>query len=133
MEQQPNPYLYKWVDFHYFFVRKVMLTKYSYGFICAPGGYGTLDELFEVATLIQTGKIKDFPVVLLGTDYWNPLVTFLRDPVLRRAAISPRDLDSFLVTDSPDEAVRFIQARAANFGVHYRRRAPRKAFFEHGV
>jgi len=134
MEQKPNPYLDKWVDFRYFFVRKVMLTKYSYGFICAPGGYGTLDELFEVATLIQTGKIKDFPIVLLGVDYWTPLVKFLRDPMLRMAAISARDLDSILVTDSPDDAVRFIQKHATEkFGLEYRVRKPSRIFFERGV
>ena len=70
-EQKPNPYVDKFVEFHYFFVRKLMLVKYSYGFVAAPGGFGTLDELFEVATLIQTGKIKNFPVVLLGVEYWN--------------------------------------------------------------
>ena len=72
-EQEPNRYLDKWVEFRYFFVRKLMLVKYSYGFVAAPGGFGTLDELFEVATLIQTGKIRNFPVVLLGVEYWSPL------------------------------------------------------------
>ena len=96
-EQKPNPYLDKWVEFRYFFVRKLMLVKYSYGFVAAPGGYGTLDELFEVATLIQTGKIKNFPIVLLGTDYWLPLVSFLRKSVLSNAAIDPRDLDQIQI------------------------------------
>src|ERR1700693_432854 len=89
-EQKPNPYLDKFVEFHYFFVRKLMLVKYSYGFVAAPGGFGTLDELFEVATLIQTGKIKDFPVVLLGVEYWSPLLDFLRQSLLANAAISAR-------------------------------------------
>ena len=89
-EQKPNPWVDKWVEFRYFFVRKLMLVKYSYGFICTPGGYGTLDELFEVATLIQTHKIENFPVVLLGSDYWAPLIEFLRHPVLATAAIDPR-------------------------------------------
>ena len=77
-EQKPNPYLDRWIEFRYFFVRKVMLVKYSYAFIALPGGFGTLDELFEIATLIQTGKIRDFPVVLMGTDFWEPLLDFLR-------------------------------------------------------
>ena len=132
-EQKPNPYVDKFVDFRYFFVRKVMLTKYSYGFICAPGGYGTLDELFEVATLIQTGKIRDFPVVLLGVAYWTPLVEFLRDPILRMAAINAQDLDSILVTDSPEQAVRFIQKRTTeHLGLSYKSHTPSKLFFERG-
>src|SRR5689334_14667724 len=100
-EQKPNPYLDKWVEFRYFFVRKMMLVKYSYGFVAAPGGFGTLDELFEVATLIQTGKIKNFPVVLLGVGYWSPLIEFIRGSLLMNAAINPQDVEHLLVTDSP--------------------------------
>jgi uncharacterized protein (TIGR00730 family) len=133
-EQKPNPYLDKWVEFRYFFVRKVMLVKYSYGFVAAPGGFGTLDELFEVATLIQTGKIKNFPVVLLGIDYWSPLLRFLRESLLMNAAISPRDLDQMLVTDSPSEAVSFIQKCATgSFGLRYVRGRPRKFLLERGI
>jgi uncharacterized protein (TIGR00730 family) len=133
-EQKPNPYLDKWVDFHYFFVRKLMLVKYSFGFVAAPGGYGTLDELFEVATLIQTGKIHNFPVVLLGTAYWAPLMQFLRDPVLRYAAIDARDLDQVLVTDSPEEAVSHIRKIAfERFGLHYLTRRPRWYLLERGL
>ena len=134
-EQHPNPYLDKWVDFHYFFVRKVMLVKYSYGFVATPGGFGTLDELFEVATLIQTGKIKGFPVVLLGEEYWKPLLDFLREPVLENAAIDQRDLEQLLVTDSPAEAVYFIKTCVmARFGLKYvRRRQPRKWLWEKSV
>jgi len=133
-EQQPNPYLDKWVDFRYFFVRKVMLVKYSYGFVATPGGFGTLDELFEVATLIQTGKIKGFPIVLLGVDYWTPLLDFLRVPVLKDAAISQRDLDQLLVTDSPAEAVEFIKACVmGRFGLKYVKRQPKKLLFERSV
>lgn len=133
-EQQPNPYLDKWVDFRYFFVRKVMLVKYSYGFVATPGGFGTLDELFEVATLIQTGKIKGFPVVLLGCDYWQPLLDFLRVPVLQSAAISPSDLDQLLVTDSPVEAVAFIKDRVlSRFGLKYVKRQARKLLFEKSI
>lgn len=133
-EQKPNPYLDKWVEFRYFFIRKMMLVKYSYGFVAAPGGFGTTDELFEVATLIQTGKIKDFPVVLLGTEYWSPLLAFLRDSVLRNAAIEARDLAQILVTDSPSEAVSHIQRCATeNFGLRYAPRRPAKFLWERGI
>jgi uncharacterized protein (TIGR00730 family) len=133
-EQKPNPYLDKWVEFRYFFIRKMMLVKYSYGFVAAPGGFGTLDEFFEVATLIQTGKIKDFPVVLLGVDYWSPLLAFLRQSVLMNAAISARDLEVILVTDSPAEAVAHIQRCATEqFGLRYVRRRPAKLLFERGI
>jgi|SRR5581483_12006113 len=132
-EQKPNPYLDKWVEFRYFFVRKMMLVKYSYGFVAAPGGFGTLDEFFEVATLIQTGKIKNFPVVLLGTEYWAPMLIFLRESLLKNAAILPRDLDSILVTDSPDQAIAHIQRSAESFGLRYVRRRPSKLLFESGA
>ena len=104
-EQRPNPYLDRWITFRYFFVRKVMLVKYSYAFIALPGGFGTLDELFETATLIQTGKIRNFPLVLMGVDYWQPLVDFLRDRLVAEGTIAATDLDRITVTDSPAEAV----------------------------
>jgi len=133
-EQKPNHYLDKWVEFRYFFVRNVMLVKYSYGFVAAPGGFGTLDELFEVATLIQTGKIKNFPVVLLGAAYWSPLLVFVRESLLVNAAIDARDLDQMLVTDSPSEAVSFIlKCATEQFGLRYIRKRPRKLLFERGV
>jgi hypothetical protein len=133
-EQKPNPYLDKFVDFRYFFVRKLMLVKYSYGFVAAPGGFGTMDELFEVATLIQTGKIRNFPVVLLGTGYWAPLLDFLRDSLLANAAISRSDLDQLFITDSPDEAIGFISKCAMErFGLRYVRRKPRRLLFERGL
>jgi hypothetical protein len=133
-EQKPNPYLDKFVEFRYFFIRKMMLVKYSYGFVAAPGGFGTLDELFEVATLIQTGKIKNYPVVLLGVEYWSPLIAFLRQSVLVNAAISPADLDEILVTDSPSEAVSHIQRCATeHFGLRYVPRKPAKILFERGA
>jgi len=124
MEQEPNPYLDKWITFRYFFVRKVMLVKYSYAFIAMPGGFGTLDEIFETATLIQTGKIQQFPIVLMGCDYWAPLMDFLRTRLLANDAISPDDLELILVTDSVDEAMTFIRERALNqFGLTYGRKA----------
>lgn len=133
-EQKPNPYLDKWVEFRYFFVRKMMLVKYSYGFIATPGGFGTLDELFEVATLIQTGKVKNFPIVLLGVDYWSPLLAFLRGSLLANRAIDPQDCEQLFVTDSPSEAISFIQRRATEeFGLRYIRRRPRKLLFERGI
>jgi hypothetical protein len=133
-EQKPNPYLDKFVEFRYFFIRKLMLVKYSYGFVAAPGGFGTLDELFEVATLIQTGKIKNYPVVLLGAEYWSPLLVFLRQSVLVNAAILPRDLEQILVTDSPSEAVDHIKKSATErFGFRYVPRRPAKILLERGV
>lgn len=133
-EQKPNPYLDKFVEFRYFFIRKMMLVKYSYGFVAVPGGFGTMDELFEVATLIQTGKIKNFPVVLLGVEYWSPLIAFLRQSLLANAAISVRDLDSILLTDSPAEAVAHIQRCATeHFGLRYVPRQPAKILFERGT
>ena len=133
-EQEPNRYLDKWVEFRYFFVRKLMLVKYSYGFVAAPGGFGTLDELFEVVTLIQTGKIKNFPIVLLGVEYWSPLLKFLRESLLAKAAIDPHDLDQMLVTDSPSEAVTFIQGCVTKrFGLRYVRKPARKLLFERGI
>jgi len=133
-EQKPNPYLDKFVEFRYFFIRKIMLVKYSYGFVAAPGGFGTMDELFEVATLIQTGKIKNFHVVLLGIEYWSPLLTFLRESLLANAAISVRDLEEILVTDSPTEAAAHIQRCAIDtFGLRYVERKPAKILFERGA
>jgi uncharacterized protein (TIGR00730 family) len=104
-EQHPNPYLDHWITFRYFFVRKVMLVKYSYAFVALPGGLGTLDEIFETATLIQTGKISNFPLVLIGTEYWEPLVAFMRDRLVAERTIDPEDLNRILITDSPAEAV----------------------------
>lgn len=133
-EQEPNRYLDKWVEFRYFFVRKLMLVKYSYGFVAAPGGFGTLDELFEVATLIQTGKIRNFPVVLLGVEYWSPLVEFIRGSLLTNAAIDPQDLNLLLMTDAPSEAVSFIlRCVTERFGLRYVRRRPRKLLFERAI
>ncbi len=133
-EQKPNAYLDKWVEFRYFFVRKLMLAKYSYGFIAMPGGFGTLDEFFEIATLIQTGKIKSFPVVLMGVAYWSPLIQFLDNTVLKNGAIDAEDVSRLVMTDSPSEAVGHIQRCALDqFGLKYKlRHHPRKIFFETG-
>jgi uncharacterized protein (TIGR00730 family) len=134
-EQKPNPYLDKWVEFRYFFVRKVMLAKYSYGFIAMPGGFGTLDELFEIATLVQTGKIKNFPIILMGSEYWSPLLRFIHTTLLTNGAIDRRDVERILITDSPTEAVTHIQSCAIEqFGLHYaaRHKPPRRLFFESG-
>jgi len=134
MEQAPNPYLDTFVEFRYFFVRKVMLAKYSYAFVALPGGFGTLDELFEVSTLIQTGKIRNFPTVLMGRDYWQPLIDFLRDRPLAMKTIDPADFEHFFVTDSATEAAEYIRDIAMkNFGLKYGQRPPprrRRFLFE---
>jgi uncharacterized protein (TIGR00730 family) len=106
--------LNEWVDiginFRYFFARKTMFVKYSQGFIVLPGGFGTLDELFEAVTLVQTGKITRFPIVLLGSDYWSGLITWIKDTLLAEGKVSPEDLDIIRVTDDPDEAVGLMIA-----------------------
>ena len=108
-EQRLNDYVDLGVDFRYFFVRKVMFVKYAEGFCVFPGGFGTLDELFEALTLIQTGKVQHFPVALYGHGYWDGLIGWLRDTVLAEGNISPDDLDLFQICETPDEMVAFIQ------------------------
>lgn len=107
-EQYANPYVERSLEFHYFFVRKVMLLKYSSAFVVLPGGFGTLDEIFETATLIQTGKIKNFPIVVLGTQYWSDLTRFLEDTMLPAGTIDSADLSLFFSTDDPDEGTEYI-------------------------
>jgi uncharacterized protein (TIGR00730 family) len=111
MEQDPNPYLDVWVDCHYFFVRKVLLFKYSYAFVALPGGLGTLDELCEALTLIQTRKIRHYPVVLIGVDYWRPFLDLLTE-MRETGAIGERDLDLLLVTDDIDAAMAHLETKA---------------------
>ena len=120
VEQKPNPYLGRWVTFRHFFVRKLMLVKYSYAFIALPGGFGTLDEIFETATLIQTHKIKDFPLILVGKEYWRPLLEFLRGRLVEAKTIDQIDAEHILVTDSAEEAVKLARTAAVRqFGLTY--------------
>jgi uncharacterized protein (TIGR00730 family) len=107
-EQKPNPYQDISLSFHYFFVRKMMFVKYSLGFIIFPGGFGTLDELFEALTLIQTDKIAHFPIALYGREYWAGLLDWLRQVQVPAGCISASDLDLFQLTDSPEETVDYI-------------------------
>jgi uncharacterized protein (TIGR00730 family) len=108
-EQNPNAYLDTFVEFRYFFIRKLMLVKYSYAFVAFPGGFGTMDEMFETAVLIQTGKIRGFPLVLMGRDYWEPLLGFLRETMLAEGTLDAADVDRLVVTDSPEEALACIR------------------------
>jgi uncharacterized protein (TIGR00730 family) len=107
-EQGINPYVDVAINFRYFFVRKTMFVKYAEAFVIFPGGFGTMDELFEALTLIQTGKVRDFPVVLVGRAYWQGLLDWFRSALLAEGKISPDDVDLMVVTDSPQEAVATI-------------------------
>ena len=118
-EEKPNAFLDQWVTFRHFFVRKVMLVKYSYAFIAMPGGFGTLDEVTEAATLIQTGKISHFPLVLMGVEFWKPLLDFMRGTLIKEGTIGPDDVD-FYVTDSPEEAAAHVRrVGMERFGLTY--------------
>jgi len=136
-EQKPNPYLDRWIEFRYFFVRKVMLVKYSYAFVAMPGGFGTMDEIFECATLIQTGKIKNFPLILMGTEFWQPLRDFLCHGMVQEKTILPVDCDRILFTDSVDEAMeRILGAATREFGLVWQAapgRSPRWYLGEQGL
>jgi uncharacterized protein (TIGR00730 family) len=110
MEQGLNEYCDLGVEFRYFFVRKVMFVKYADAFVIFPGGYGTLDELFEALTLIQTKKILNFPVILMGAAYWGPLIDWIRETLTKQATINPEDVDLLRVTDDPAEACQIINA-----------------------
>jgi uncharacterized protein (TIGR00730 family) len=128
-EQKPNPYLDKWVTFRHFYVRKLMLVKYSYAFIAMPGGFGTLDEIFETATLIQTAKIQNFPLVLMTKDYWRPLIDFMHTRLVQAHTIDPVDVGRILLTDSAVEAVESVtDIGMTQFGLSYGPRIKRRWF-----
>lgn len=109
-EQKPNPFIDvdKSIDFSYFYIRKTMLMKYAQGYIVFPGGFGTMDELFEALTLIQTNKVISFPIVMVGSEFWGGLVEWIKNTMLERSLISPEDLNIFTLVDSADEAVKVI-------------------------
>ncbi len=109
MEQEPNAYADIRLSFKYFFVRKVMFVKYAQAYVGMPGGFGTLDEIFEAITLIQTKRIKPFPVILFGSDYWQPLWKWIKDTLLARTLISPDDLELVTILDNPDDVVKTIK------------------------
>ena len=124
-EQRPNGYLDRFVTMHYFFVRKMLLVKYSYAFVILPGGAGTLDEMFEAITLIQTRKMKNFPVVIMGTDYWDEILPFI-DKMAKAGMIAPSDLELVHATNSVDDAIAHIRIHAIErFGLHAARRVRR--------
>ncbi|MER5624159.1 TIGR00730 family Rossman fold protein [Streptosporangium sp. NPDC002544] len=122
-EQSMNEYVDLGIEFRYFFVRKTMFVKYSCGFITLPGGFGTLDELFEALTLVQTGKVTSFPVVLMGTEFWGDLIGWIRNTLVRTGKISARDADLIHVTDDVEEAVRIIVEADRTRGGRVRGRA----------
>ncbi|MFN3505695.1 MAG: TIGR00730 family Rossman fold protein [Caldimicrobium sp.] len=111
MEQEPNPYANLKLEFRYFFVRKVMLAKYSVAFIFFPGGYGTMDEMFEILTLVQTKKIRPIPVILVDKNFWKPLYTWITKTLLPTGKISPTDIEIFKILDEPNEIVSYIKER----------------------
>jgi uncharacterized protein (TIGR00730 family) len=115
-EQTPNPYVDLALAFHYFFVRKLMFVRYACAFIVLPGGFGTLDELFEALTLIETGKISHFPVILYGSEYWGGLIAWIRESVLAHANVTPQDLALVEVVDEPGQVCEIVAAAAAAQG-----------------
>jgi len=129
-EQRHNDYLDLWVDFKYFFVRKLMLMKYSYGFIILPGGFGTMDEFFETVTLIQTGKIAGFPLVVMGSEFWDELFDFLQRRMVPAGTIDAAELERIECTDSPEHAVRHILEVAIRDHGLRRQMAPARALGE---
>ena len=116
-EQKPNPYVKKALNFRYFFARKVMFVKYATAFVILPGGYGTMDELFESITLIQTKKINPFPVVLVGKEYWSGLISWMKKEMLGRGFIDKEDLDIFKITDNPNEVLKIINGYCKHRGI----------------
>jgi len=121
-EQMPNKYLDRWVTIDFFFLRKILLTKYSYAFVVMPGGYGTMDEFFEAITMIQTGKIRKFPIILMGKSYHEELFKFIQN-LVQEKTISPPDAEIFLFTDSIEEAINHINKYAIEgFGLKKKRK-----------
>jgi uncharacterized protein (TIGR00730 family) len=108
-EQKPNPYANIHIDYKYFFVRKVMFVKYAVAYVIMPGGFGTMDEFFEALTLIQTKKIKSFPLILMGSEYWHGLIEWLKNTMLEEGKISPADMDLIQIVDEPEEVVKLIK------------------------
>ena len=108
-EQKPNPYATLQMEFKYFFIRKVMFIKYAAAYVVMPGGFGTLDELFEVMTLVQTQRIRPFPIILVGTEYWRGLLDWIRKQLLAQHLISPKDMDIIQVMDHPEEIVSTVR------------------------
>ena len=108
-EQKPNAYVGHLINFHYFFCRKVMFVKYAKAFVIFPGGFGTLDELFESLTLIQTRRIEQFPVILFGSEYWQGLIDWLSEVVCKEKNIDPQDLTIFQIADKPEDVIRIIK------------------------
>ena len=115
-EQKPNPYLGISLDFHYFFTRKLIFVRYSSAFVVTPGGFGTLDELFEALVLVQTEKIERFPVILVGCEFWGPMAAWIRGRLVDDGLIGPNDGDLFTLTDDPAEVCRLVEAAAAAQG-----------------
>ena len=122
-EQTPNPYVHKSITFSFFFIRKVLLVKYSYAFVIMPGGFGTQDEFFETLTLVQTKIIKNFPIVVMGKDYHEPFMHWI-EHMIAAGTISPEDKDFILLTDDADEAIEHIRKYVSNYVV-----TPRKKFW----
>jgi uncharacterized protein (TIGR00730 family) len=116
LEQHANPYTTTTISFRYFFVRKVMLVKYSTAFVFLPGAFGTLDELFEKVTLVQTGKIRPFPVILIGRDHWQGLLDWLRERVVGNSLLSDTHFDLLQLVESPEDALTVIEAWVARYG-----------------
>jgi uncharacterized protein (TIGR00730 family) len=115
-EQGPNPYLGISLDFHYFFTRKLIFVRYSSAFVVAPGGFGTLDELFEALVLVQTKKIRRFPVILVGSEFWTPMADWIRDRLVGEGMIAPEDLELFSISDDPKEVCDTVLAAVAAQG-----------------
>jgi uncharacterized protein (TIGR00730 family) len=108
-EQKPNPYATLQMEFKYFFIRKVMFLKYATAYVVMPGGFGTMDELFEVMTLVQTRRIRPFPIIMVGSDHWGGLLAWIRKQLLAQSLISPKDLDILQVIDDPEEIVSTVR------------------------